>query len=158
MLWLRRLWNLLRSNRLARELDEEIDFHIDARTRDNKRAGMPDPLAHDYAARRFGNRTSLREKMRDADVITWLETAAKDLWFAARDLRKNPGFAVAAILTLALGVGANTAIFSVVKAILLDQLPYRQPDRLVILATTTAASIRGITVDFTTTYDWRTRS
>jgi putative ABC transport system permease protein len=80
-----------------------------------------------------------------------------DLSFGARMLRKNPGFSLAAILTLALGVGANTAIFSVVKAVLLNQLPFRDPDSLVVIATSGADSIRPVTVDYTTTYDLRSR-
>jgi putative ABC transport system permease protein len=81
-----------------------------------------------------------------------------DLIFAVRNLRKTPGFTLVAIVTLALGVGANTSIFSVVKAVLLNQIPYRDPDRLVAIAEADPETPRPITVDFTTTYDWRERS
>src|SRR5258706_12727969 len=80
-----------------------------------------------------------------------------DLLFAARMLRKNLGFSLVAIVTLGLGIGANTAIFSVIKAVLLNQLPYRDPDTLVAIATAEPKSQRGITVDYTTTYDLRAR-
>jgi putative ABC transport system permease protein len=82
----------------------------------------------------------------------------RDITFAARTLRKNPGFTAIAILTLALGVGANTAIFSVIKAVLLDQLPFRDPAGLVNIATGTEKSEHPITVDYTTTYDLRQRT
>ncbi|HEY6393293.1 MAG TPA: ABC transporter permease [Bryobacteraceae bacterium] len=87
-----------------------------------------------------------------------MKTILQDLKYAFRGLAKNPGFTAMAIFTVALGVGANTAIFSVVKAVLLNQLPYRQPGRLVMLAETGADSIRPVTVDFTTTHDLRDRS
>ena len=87
-----------------------------------------------------------------------MRTAIQDLKYAIRLLLKNPGFTIVALLTVALGVGANTAIFSVVKAVLLNQLPYQQPDRLVMIAENKRDKENPVTVDFTTTYDWRTRS
>ena len=155
---LRRIFNLLRPEKMTRDLDEEIQFHIESRIRDSNATGMPESVSRGEAIRRFGNRTQIKEQTRDTNVVSWLETAAKDLQFAARELRKNSTFTCAAVITLALGVGANTAIFSIVKTVLLNQLSYPDPDRLVMIASTIPGSPRGVTVDFTTTQDWRTRS
>ena len=81
-----------------------------------------------------------------------------DLILAIRMFRKNLGFSLVATITLALGVGANTAIFSVVKAVLLNQLPYRDPDRLMAIAEADPGTVHPLTVDFTTTYDLRARN
>ena len=84
-----------------------------------------------------------------------VETTFRDLHYSLRTLRKNPAFAMVAVVTLALGVGANTAIFSVVKAVLLNQLPYRQPDRLVALGQGDSQDRRPETIGYATAYDWR---
>ncbi len=91
-------------------------------------------------------------------MTRWIEIAAQDLRFAARALRKAPTGTAAAILTLALGVGLNTAIFSVVKSVLLNQLPYREPARIVALAQTSSTDTHGDGVEGRTVNEWRNRS
>jgi len=134
MAWRHRLWNLLRSRRLNKELDEEIQFHLDARTRDNLEAGMGPDAARQDAVRRFGNRTAAMELAREADTLALIESIGRDFGYAFRSLRKAPGFTAVAVVTLALGVGANTAIFSAVYATLIRPLPYTNPGELVAMS------------------------
>lgn len=133
MAWLIKVWNTLRITRLQRELDEELHHHLELRTRDLQKSGMEENAARTEAALRFGNLTFEKERTREMDIATSLETIGKDLRYALRQIARNPMFATMAVLSLALGIGANTAIFSIFNAVLLRSLPVRNPGELVIL-------------------------
>ena len=140
MMWLRRFWlrlqALFRRDRIAQQLDDEIQFHLDQQIAENLASGMSPAEARRAARRAFGNRTLLKEETRDAWGWTWLEQFASDLRYAARTLRKSPGFAAIAVVTVALGIGANTAIFSFVNAMVIRPLPVERPNELVLLVPT----------------------
>ncbi|HET7584726.1 MAG TPA: ABC transporter permease [Gemmatimonadaceae bacterium] len=130
MAWYHRVRNVLRAGHHSRELDREIAFHVEARAEELRAAGMTADDALREAERRFGNRTVQKERTHDADVVAWLESLLADVRYAARRLAASPGVALVAILSLALGIGANTAIFSLTNALILRPLPVQHPEEL----------------------------
>jgi hypothetical protein len=128
-----RLRSLFRRRYVESELAAEISFHLDQETENNIITGMQPDEAHRTALRAIGNLSQYEEECRDMRGVNFIENLSQDFRYGLRTLLRTPAFAAAAILTLALGIGLNTAIFSVVEAALLRPLPYAEPDRLITL-------------------------
>src|SRR5688572_571428 len=126
-----RLQPFWRRNKIETGLSEEIQSHIDMATEANIAAGMSPQEARYAALREFGGVEQIKERYRDERGIRWLEETLGDIRIAVRSLRKSPGFTTVAVLTLALCIGANSAVFSVVHTILLKPYPWPESDRLV---------------------------
>jgi predicted permease len=127
----RRVCFAWRRRRHLDDLDEEMRLHAELRAAQLLANGMPREEAGDAAQRRFGNRTALKEAATDLWAFTWLEEIGRDLLFAARGLRKSLAFTLSAVLSLALGIGANTAVFSLLNALAFRPLPVKAPQQLV---------------------------
>ncbi len=152
---------------VQRDVDEEMRFHLDRRIDDLVARGMPASDAREVALREFGDIRAARAELASMDrrrvrkfaASEWLASVGQDVKFAARSLRKRPGFAVTVLLTLALGIGANAAIFSVVDAVLLKPLPFAQPDRLVHLWETYQSNVDNRSeASYPDYLDWRARN
>jgi predicted permease len=128
---LRRIANLFSRNKLQREINRELASHIELRIEDNIASGMSRKQARRDALLRFGNRSVMHERTAEADTALYFEGLRADMRYALRQLARSPGFAITAVLALSLGVGAATAIFSVIDTVLLRPLPFASQDRLV---------------------------
>jgi len=150
---------------LDQEVDEEIAFHLEMRTRELIDGGMDPARARETATRRMGDMARVKRTMadegrkrdRELSMALWLEELRDDVIFAVRQLRNAPVFTLVAVTTLALGIGANSAIFALVDASLLRPLPYAEPDRLVTIWETTAANSRSFASPLNL-IDWNARS
>ncbi|SPE40675.1 conserved membrane hypothetical protein [Candidatus Sulfopaludibacter sp. SbA3] len=150
----RKLAVLFHRDRYDCDLAEEIQNHLDMQAEENRQNGMKPSAARAAASRQFGNRTALAEESRTMWGWNALERLARDIVFALRLLARNPGFTAASVLTLALGVGANSAIFSVVDAFLFRPAPVKDPGRLVSLAGRTPKHA-GWPISYPNFLDWQ---
>src|ERR1700719_2217681 len=132
--WLDEIWRrmrmLVRREKFARELEEEMRLHREMKEKELIADGVEAREARYAANRQFGNAMSLRERGGEAWGWRWLEDFVQDLRFGARMLRKNPGFTIIAVTTLTVGIGANTAIFTLIDAVMLRSLPVANPEQL----------------------------
>src|SRR5215471_14800053 len=127
---IRRVRALYRSDEVHQEIEAELQFHLEMRTEENIRSGMTPEEAGSEARKRFGPVARIKEDGYDVRGGRWLETMWRDTRYAFRILIKRPGFTVVAILTLGLGIGANTAMFSIINAMMLRPLPIERPGEL----------------------------
>jgi putative ABC transport system permease protein len=140
MSWLRRAFNTLWPGRVERDIDREISFHLAERAEELQRQGAGAAEARRLARVRFGNPVVQRERTRDVDVAGWVDASMRNVRYAVRTLAHTPGFALTIVLTLALGIGANTAVFSAIDTVLLRPLPFPDGDRLVVVSQTREGS------------------
>jgi len=125
-----RFCSMFQTRKLEEQLDDELQFHVEMRTREFIADGMDAEEARYRARRQFGNQLLLKERTRDMDTIGWLETLWQDLRFASRMLRTSPGFTTTVVVSITLGIAANTTVFSIVNGLLLSALPVTEPQRL----------------------------
>jgi predicted permease len=157
-----RLRSLFFRRHVDRELETELRFHLDQLTEETAADGTPPEDARRLALLKMGNVTQFQEECRDMRHVNYVEDLLRDLVYASRNLRRNPGFTALAVLIMALGIGANTAVFSVVNAVILKPLAYRDPDRIVTLtnssATREAPTALSKQVSIPDVEDWRGQS
>ncbi|MEO6876178.1 MAG: ABC transporter permease [Opitutaceae bacterium] len=146
---------LFRKQALDREMSEELRYHLETQTEKNRAAGMEPDEARYAAYRKFGGVEQVKEAARDQRGITWLEEVIGDFRYGARQLRKAPGFATVAILTLALGIGATAAIFSIVNRVILQPLDFPDSGQLYLLQETQLSTGKTVPVAPATMLEWR---
>ena len=157
-----RLRSLFRRGHVEQELDAEVEFHLDQLVEEKIHSGVAPEEARRLALIEMGAMTRFQEECRDMRRVNYIDDLLRDLRYSGRNLRRNPGFATLAVLIMALGIGANTAVFSVVNAVLLKPLSCRDPDRIVSLSNTstareTPALSKQISIpDFQDWYDQKT--
>ena len=130
---MKRILNWFRLRRLESDLDRELQYHIDRRVTDLIHSGLPEPEARRRAALELGGTTKVREEVRDIWLTRWLRDFVHDLRFSARSILRSPSFSATAVLSLALGIGATTALYSLIDQIVLRALPVEHPKRLVLI-------------------------
>ena len=130
---LKKLRSLLRKDRVDQELDAELRFHLEKQIEANIAAGMPAAEARSAALRNFGGVEQVKEECRDTRGVALIETLAQDVRYGLRMMRRSPGFTAVAVVSLGLGIGANTAIFSLMNAVMLKMLPVKNPEQLVVM-------------------------
>ncbi|HEY1576581.1 MAG TPA: permease prefix domain 1-containing protein, partial [Terracidiphilus sp.] len=145
--FLRRIGMLLHRERFAKELEDEMQLHLELRRQQQEESGIAPKDARAAAYRRFGNPTLIRERSFTSWGWSWLEGLLQDVLYGLRAMLRSPGITIVALLSLALGIGANTAIFSLMDAVMLRSLPVKNPQQLVLLG---KADSSGITDDFGT--------
>jgi putative ABC transport system permease protein len=157
-LWLR-LKALVLRRRLERDLEEELSFHLAMREADYAASGVAGAAAQEAARRRFGNPTHYKQQLRDMWTFPSFESIWQDVRYAVRTLRKAPGFTLVAVFALALGIGGNTAIFSLVDAVRLRALPYAHAERLVVLwGNVMRAKVERRGASYPDFLDWRAQA
>src|SRR5687768_8232285 len=132
---MRKILNMLRGRRarMEQDLERELQYHLDRRVQDMVAAGLPEAEARRRATIELGGVDQVQEDVRDTWVSRGLDDASRDVRYAARSLRRHPGFTVTAVLSLAIGIGASAAIFSLMDQVLFRLLPVQEPERLVLI-------------------------